>query len=171
MNVRIRQLGPTDAESLFWLRRQALLDSPFSFSASPEDDVWSSANAVRESMLRPAAPVVFGAIDAELIGMLGLYRAGKLKEKHRAHIWGVYVAPQCRGQGVAGRLLDAAIAHARTFEDIASLHLSVSETTPAAQRLYARCGFKVWGIEPDALRHEGRSATEHHMVLSLTAGP
>jgi ribosomal protein S18 acetylase RimI-like enzyme len=168
MNVQVRRLGPADAEQLFRLRREALGDSPLSFAASPEDDVWTSAIAVWEGMLRPTAPAVFGAIDAELIGMIGVSRASKLKEKHRAHIWGVYVAPQCRGHGVAGQLLKAAIGHARTLEGVASLHLSVSETTPGAQRVYERHGFAVWGIEPDALRYEGRSAAEHHMVLSLT---
>jgi ribosomal protein S18 acetylase RimI-like enzyme len=163
-------MGPADAGQLFGLRRAALADSPFSFSASLEDDVWSSENAVQEQMQRVPGPVVFGAIATELVGMLGIGRAGKLKERHRAHIWGVYVHPQWRGRGIAGQLIEAAIAHARTLDGVDSLHLSVNETTPGAQRVYERYGFKIWGAEPDALRYGGRSTTEYHMVRALKAG-
>jgi ribosomal protein S18 acetylase RimI-like enzyme len=161
-------MGPADAAALFALRREALSDSPLSFSASPEDDVWSSIDAVLQTMARPASGVVFGAVDSELVGMLGIHRSPRLKERHRAHVWGVYVTPKSRGQGVALRLLDAAIAHARTLDGVASVHLSVSETTPGAQHVYEKCGFSVWGNEPDALRYQGRSAVEHHMMLQLT---
>jgi RimJ/RimL family protein N-acetyltransferase len=47
------------------------------------------------------------------------------------------------------------------------VHLSVSDATPAARRLYERAGFEVWGSEPDALRYEGESHLEHHMLLRL----
>ena len=164
-------MGPADAAALFALRREALSDSPLSFSASPEDDVWSSIDAVLQTMARPPGGVVFGAVDSELVGMLGIHRSTRLKERHRAHVWGVYVTPNSRGQGIAACLLDAAIAHARTLDGVASVHLSVSEATPGAQHVYEKCGFKVWGREPDATRYQGRSATEHHMVLQLTNHP
>jgi RimJ/RimL family protein N-acetyltransferase len=169
MQPIIRSLTEADAQPLFDLRREALTDSPFSFSASPEDDVWTSADAVREQLLRVPRPAVFGAFDASLIGMLGVHRAVRLKERHKALIWGVYVAPQSRGQGIARLLIEAAIAYVSTLAGATSVYLSVSERAPAAQHLYEKCGFKVWGVEPDALRHEGESSSERHMILSLTA--
>lgn len=168
MDTHIRQLTPADAEQLFNLRRAALLDSPFSFSASPEDDRASSVAAVREQLSHAPGSVVFGADNERLVGMLGIYRVEQIKAAHIAHIWGVFVRPQWRGQGIAARLLDAAIAHARTLEGIATIQLSANETTPAAQRLYERFGFRVWGVEADALRFDGRSTSEAHMSLSLT---
>ena len=50
------------------------------------------------------------------------------------------------------------------------MQLTVSETAGEAKALYGRAGFQVWGVEPDALRHDGRSAREYHMALSLTGG-
>jgi RimJ/RimL family protein N-acetyltransferase len=58
-----------------------------------------------------------------------------------------------------------AIAHARNLPGVLQLGLSVSETQPAAIRLYASLGFRSWGSEPRALRHEGRTETEQHMTL------
>ncbi|HMN45169.1 MAG TPA: GNAT family N-acetyltransferase [Povalibacter sp.] len=164
--THVRLLTPDDGESLFHLRRAALLDSPFSFASSPEDDAYSSPEAVGRQLGESQARV-FGAFDEALLGMLGMQRLPKIKTAHIAMIWGVFVTPSARGQGVAAQLLEAAIAHARTIPAIASLRLSVNETTPGARRLYERMGFRVWGVEPDALRVNGRSTSEAHMSLSL----
>ncbi len=166
MPINVRLLTPDDADPLFHLRRAALLDSPLSFSASPEDDRYSSPEAVRGQLGETQSPV-FGAFDEKLVGMLGMYRLPQIKTAHIAMIWGVFVAPSARGRGVAAQLFEAAIAHARTIPGIASLQLSVNETTPGARRLYERMGFRVWGVEPDALRANGRSTSEAHMSLSL----
>ncbi len=79
----------------------------------------------------------------------------------------MYVAPAHRGEGAGRALLEAAIAHARTLDGVRQIQLSVSEATPAARRLYERCGFTTWGTEVAALCHEGRAYTEHHMALHL----
>ena len=100
--------------------------------------------------------------------MVGLHRDHHHKAAHKVHLWGMYVAPEQRRQGVAAALLAAAIAHARTLPGVAWAHLSVSDTAPAARRLYDRAGFHCWGSEPDALRHDGRSGVEHHLALRLT---
>lgn len=171
MNTQIRLLSPADAQQLFSLRHQALLDSPYSFSASPEDDRVSSVAAAHEQLSRGPDSVVIGAFAQELVGMLGLYRLAQLKTAHVVYIWGVFVAPQWRGHGLAKGLLEAAIAHARALPGVTSMQLSVNETTPGAQRVYESVGFRAWGVEPDALRLDGRSTSETHMSLDLTASP
>ena len=77
---------------------------------------------------------------------------------------------QRRRQGVGMRLLDAAILYARSLDGAASVHLSVSESAAAANQLYESAGFETWGVEPDAVRFEGKSASERHMRLSLGPG-
>ena len=168
MTPQIRILTEDDAGELFRLRRSALLDSPLAFLASPEDDLASSESAVRELLKPRRDSVVFGAYTQELVGMLGLARANPRKAAHKIKLWGMYVLPTCRGQGVGMLLLDAAIRYARTLDGAASVHLSVSESAPAARRLYERAGFEMWGVEPDAIRFDGASASECHMRLSLS---
>ena len=102
--------------------------------------------------------------------MLGLSRANQRKAAHKIRLWGMFVLPTCRQQGVGMRLLEVAIHYARSLDGAASVNLSVSESATAARHLYERAGFETWGIEPDAIRFEGRSASERHMRLSLDVG-
>lgn len=162
-----RLLVPEDAAAYLAFRQAMLRDSPLAFASSPDDDRASSVGAVRVSLSRAPEAVVIGAFDDGLIGSIGLFRDHHRKAAHKAHIWGMYVTPDHRGRGVGRRLLDAAIAHARTLPGVEWVHLSVSEAAPTAKRLYEKAGFQTWGREPDALRHDGRSASEWHMALEL----
>ncbi len=166
----IHQLRPEDAETYAAFRRAALLDSPLSFMSSPDDDSACSADAVRER-LRQASPnsVIIGAFDPELVGTLGLYRDHHIKAAHKVFLWGMYVSPSHRCHGLGAKLLAAAIQHARSLAGVTAIRLSVSSTAPGARRLYERAGFRIWGAEPDSLRHNGQSATEYHMILPLNA--
>jgi RimJ/RimL family protein N-acetyltransferase len=83
----------------------------------------------------------------------------------RAHLWGMYVAPDHRGRGLGLALLRATLDHARSLPGVTRVHLSVSSAAPRARRLYERAGFELWGTEPDALRDDGESVTDYHMAL------
>jgi RimJ/RimL family protein N-acetyltransferase len=170
--LEIRILSQDDAGELFRLRRSALLDSPRAFLASPEDDAASSEDAVRGLLAPKPNSVVFGAFTPGpgLIGMLGLHRAQQRKAAHKVNLWGAFVLPEYRGQGAAAQLLAAAVRYARTLDGVTSMHLGVSESAVAARRLYEKFGFEAWGVEPDAIRFEGRSESEQHMRLSLKEG-
>lgn len=163
----IRELRDLDAGAYAELRREALLDSPLAFSASPADDFVSTPEAVREQLRRTPEWVILGAFRPELIGTLGIFRDRHLKSSHKAHLWGMYVASRHRRDGVAAELLQAALRHARSLPGVSWVHLSVSSAAPEARRLYERAGFRVWGTEPEALRHEGQTVVENHMALSL----
>ncbi len=166
----IRLLDETDAEAFVAIRRAALLEAPFAFLSSPEDDFAGSVEAVGERLRRAPDSVVVGAFEPDLVGVAGLFREPKVKTAHRAHVWGMYVAPTHRGQGLGDALLRAALAHARSVLGVEWVQLGVSAAAPDARRLYERFGFRVWGTEPDALRHGGRSVDVHHLVLRL-GGP
>jgi len=165
--MEIRILRPDDADALFALRRQALEDAPLAFAASPEDDRSSSPDAVREILGRGPDTAVFGALDEDLLGMIGLYREPKRKMAHKLYLWGMYVRPEGRGRGIARALMQAVLAHAHTLDGVTRVHISVTEDADAAHALYQELGFTVWGTEPDAIRHGGHGVSERHMVLSL----
>ena len=140
--MQIRSLSGVDADALFQLRREALLDSPLAYSASVEDDVWTSVDVVREQLESRNGSQVFGAFAGGLHGMLGLGRARHAKSVRKVFLWGMYVSPQWRAQGTGTRLLAAALAHARNLAGVRAVHISVTEAAPAAQRLYERAGFR-----------------------------
>lgn len=167
MTAEIRRLIEGDAEALFALRREALVEAPLAFLASPEDDMASSVEAVQAMLRGETGAVVFGAFDGALAGMAGLYRERALKAAHKVHFWGFYVREAARGRGFGRRLVEAALENARTMKGVTSVHLSVSAAAPQAKALYERAGFQVWGREPEALSHNGRTVAEDHMVLKL----
>ncbi len=160
----IRLLGDTDAEAYLALRREALADAPLAFTASPEDDVAASVDAVRAQLGRGPDAVIIGAFDSGLVGAVGLHRDRHRKAAHKVHLWGMYVRPAHRHRGVGAALLDAVLAYAATLPGVDAVRLTVSDAAQAARRLYERAGFHVWGTEPEALRYEGRSVIEHHMA-------
>jgi GNAT superfamily N-acetyltransferase len=165
--LNIRTLCVNDAPLLIALRRKALETEPLAFAASPADDVALVMESVHSFLEKPDTQALYGSFDgADLVGMIGLFRQTKVKQCHKAAIWGMYVQPGLRRRGVARALLAAAIDHARTWS-VDQLHLSVSESAVAAKRLYAAAGFRAWGTEPRALQWDGRFVEEHHLVLDV----
>ncbi len=165
--MSIRQLKPEDAASLVALRREALESHPLAFGASIEDDRALSLKFVRTSLADSEQAVFGGFEEGNLIGMVGVIRASKVKLRHKAHIWGMYVSPRARGKGIGRALLESAIDQARAWPGVEQLALGVTETATAARALYEAAGFQTWGREPRALQWEGRFVDELHLVLDL----
>jgi ribosomal protein S18 acetylase RimI-like enzyme len=164
----IRRLHPRDAVSLVALRREALANSPLAFEASPHDDRGLELDFVRASLADEREQAVFGYFEGEsLAGMVGVARASGAKRRHKAYVWGMYVAPRARRKGAGRALLEAAVAHARAWPGLERLHLSVTSAAAEARKMYREAGFRVWGEEERALQWEGRFVDEAHLVLEL----
>jgi ribosomal protein S18 acetylase RimI-like enzyme len=163
----IRILAANDAEAYARLRHEMLVDAPLAFASSPEDAVAPSLDDTRERLERAPESVVFGAFEPELVGAVGIYRDPHVKAAHKAHVWGMYVAPAHRSRGLARALLDATLEHAAKLPGVECVQLGVSSAAPAARHLYERAGFEEWGAEPDALRHGGEAIVKFHLARRL----
>ena len=163
----VRQLTPNDAARLVTLRREALDTDPLAFAASVEDDRGLSLDLVSASLADTAEQAVFGYFDDERLGgMVGIARGSKVKQRHTATIWGMYVSPRARSSGAGRALLDAAVECGRRW-GLAHVQLSVTEAAPVARRMYESAGFRVWGREPRALHWNGRFVDDYHLQLDL----
>lgn len=164
----IRRLQPADAQLYRSLRLRALREHPDAFTSSYEEDREQPVEAAAARLARHA---FWGAYQgAELYGFVGLECEPRAKNRHKGTVVGMYVAPEVGGQGVGRALLDALVTHARGI-GLAALVLTVTEGNPQAQRLYAAAGFRSFGIEPDAIRVDGRSYSKNHMRLDLGTAP
>jgi len=94
-------------------------------------------------------------------------RARSPKFAYRASIWGVFVEPAYRGNGLGRAVVTAAIDLARSWSGVDYVDLGASGAAPEAQRLYERLGFAAWGREPEATEIDGRRYDEIHMTLRL----
>lgn len=163
----IRALTENDLAEYVVLRKEALLDTPLAFAASPGDDFAGNIDSLRESIRKAPDWMIFGAFDDRLIGTAGLIRDRHIKAAHKMHLWGMYVTPSKRGRGIATRLLEAAIAHAKSVAGVDWIFLGVTTAAAAARHVYERAGFQLYGTEPDALREGGKSVDEYRMALRL----
>jgi ribosomal protein S18 acetylase RimI-like enzyme len=163
----VRRLLPADTGAFVRLRREALDDAPFAFEASPEDDFVGSEEFVRDALAKTDQAII-GAFAPELAGVVGVFRERSRKAAHKARLWGLYVRPEFRRLGLGLILVRQAIEFARSLGGVASLDLCVTEKASAATALYQRLGFRVWGVEPAALRVAGEDLAERHMRLDLS---
>lgn len=158
----IRRLTPADADAYRALRLRALRDHPEAFTSSWEEDC---AKPPADSAARLASPQQrhWGAFDgATLQGIVGLELLPRAKERHKGHVVGMYVAPECAGKGVGKALLAAVLAAAEDL-GLSDLVLTLSEGNAAALRLYQAAGFVAFGTEPRAIRVDGRAIGKIHM--------
>ncbi|MFN2385096.1 MAG: GNAT family N-acetyltransferase [Thermoanaerobaculia bacterium] len=162
----VRRLRPEDAEAFMVLRREALEREPFAFSSSPEEDQALSHDFLRRT-LAGRNQAIFGGFAGRLVGSAGVYQDEQRKASHKAHVWGVYVAPAHRGSGLGRSLMAAVLQFARGLPEVTQVHLGVADRAQAAMGLYESLGFVTWGTEREALRIADESASEHHMVLTL----
>ena len=167
----IRPLDAADAAAFQALRLRGLRESPAAFGSTYEEEAGVPLNEIA-ARLAPGAggeDVVFGVFaDGDvLVGVAGLRREGHRKARHRARVWGMYVAPEARGRGLGRALLEAVIAHARTLTGVERLTLSVVPDNQAARSLYLRLGFVSFGVEPQAYRLDGEYWDSEHMALVI----
>ena len=98
--------------------------------------------------------------------MTGIYRDNSAKMRHNGHIWGVYVREDWRGLRIADRLIEACIAWAQQHE-IRLLRLAVITSNAAAIRCYVRCGFTVYGVDPEVIYADDAYHDELLMVRKM----
>ncbi len=170
-SVSIRLLTPQDAPDYCALRLRALMDHPEAFTSSAEEEAdrplsWSETR-LRADASKPHDHFLGAILDDELVGMVGLQGRYRPKERHNATVVGMFVAPEAGGRGLGLALMHDLLARARALPGLTQLDLTVTEGNDTAQRLYARCGFKVFGVLPRAIRVGGRYYAKVHMVLAL----
>lgn len=169
--MNVRRLDPSDAEAFRTLRLEGLAESPKAFGSSPDVASEHDLDLIRARLDPTLDDAVFGAFeDHALVGVIGLQRPTHPKGRHRGHVFGMYVAPASRREGVGRAVLDALIEYARGLDGLDWLDLGVGVGNTAARTLYASAGFADWGLERDALRVDGVSVDEVHMSLELGAG-
>ena len=164
-DIHIRQLTPGDAALYRSIRLEGLKESPEAFGSTFDAEF---TKPLAWFFDRLSSSVVFGAIrDAKILGVAGFAARPEEKEAHKGLLWGMYVRPDARGAGIARRLVEAVIDHARPHVEL--IQLSVVVGNEQARRLYLRLGFIEYGIEKNSLKYLGRYYDEILMAKQLGA--
>jgi RimJ/RimL family protein N-acetyltransferase len=146
----IRRLTLTDAEAFYALRLRCMAEADDFFRSSVAD-IETDGLADCQQRLQSAHTRIVGAFqDGELVGIGGITREARDKLDHKALLWGMFVSAEAAGQGIGQAIVEALIAEAQSF--VRSLHLTLVVTNTRARALYERCGFIVYGQEPQSVR-------------------
>ncbi|WP_430252626.1 GNAT family N-acetyltransferase [Providencia vermicola] len=135
---KIRLLGVDDVHDFRNIRLSALKESPEMFGSIYDCEKKMS---IQQFMKRLDSFTAFGALSS------------------------VFVEPEFRGLGVAEKLLQSVKNYAR--EHVEQIMLSVVDGNIAAIKLYEKQGFKIYGVEPRALKEGSEYRDEILMALIL----
>jgi ribosomal protein S18 acetylase RimI-like enzyme len=161
----VRRLTPADAAAYRALRLRALREHPEAFTSSYEEES-EKPDIQSEERLRNGAAFWGAFIDGQLAGMVGLDREQRVKNRHKATVVAMYVAPEFGRRGAGLALMQALVAHAREA-GLELLVLTVTHGNDGARVLYERIGFASYGIEPHAIKVGARAYAKNHMAMAL----
>ncbi|MFY0731598.1 GNAT family N-acetyltransferase [Pseudomonas sp. NFX15] len=106
-----------------------------------------------ESRLTNKLDVVLGAFEeGRLAGIVGLAFEPREKARHKVTLFGMYVTASVRQRGLGQKLVQAALAEARHHAGLRLIQLTATAGNETAFKLYQRCGFAQFGLEPMAVR-------------------
>lgn len=154
MKIKLRNIQKEEVEQFREFRLGGLKNDPGSFSSTYEEDIHQSAEYYKERIGDTEDNYILGAYDENdrLIGTAGFLRESKLKTRHKGTIWGVYVSPDWRKQGIGKQLIEEIISRSRRLSDFTQINLITMVSNVGAKRLYESLGFQTFGIERNAVR-------------------
>lgn len=165
----VRWIKPDEATALYWLRLRALAEDPDAFDQTVED--------AEEKGLAPMAELVSSATTGrdlvlvaedrdQWVGLVIVSRSRRPRSQHRARLWGMWVAPEMRRQGVGSALLSEAVQWCQA-QAVEMVDLWVVTDHHEAIHVYERSGFRICGTVRDGMRWQGHPQDEHQMTLHL----
>ena len=167
--IEFRRLNESDAAAYWNLRYEALEQEPLAFGKSAEEH---RATTVEEWATRfreyPEDSFTLGGFDGGvLVGIATFIREQGLKERHKGHIYGVYVSAAHRQRGCGRGMIAAVVSRAKEDVTLEQILLAVGTCQEAAMGMYRDSGFEVYGTEPRALKVGSRYIDEHQMILRI----
>ena len=167
MSFAVRRLLPHEWQAYRAIRLRALAEAPDAFGSTLAaeqglpDDTWA-ARVAKSAVSGIDCPLVAQA-DAGFVGLL--WAKVDAQDTGRVNLFQMWVAPECRGRGVAAALLEGVLGWIRE-RGTRVVHLGVNDANGGAVRLYERVGFRAIG-DPYLMR-EGAPYMEQEMRLDLS---
>jgi GNAT superfamily N-acetyltransferase len=156
----ITRLGEDDWRRWREVRLVALSDSPAAFGSAVEDERSITEDGWRE-LVRNAAVFVASTGGGVAGAVAGLYR-DSAEDRGFGAMW---VTPQWRGSGVAGKLVAAVAAWSRSGNAV-RVGLWVPDDNGRARRFYEREGFRMTGKSRSFPGDPDRSISEMSLALA-----
>jgi len=162
-SIQVRQLTPADAESFRELRLEGLRLNPEAFGSTYEFE--KDQPLTRYTGWLTNSTVLGGFQNSQLVGTASFTQCSGLKDSHKGLLRAMYVRPTHRRSGAGRLLVESIIETAR--QKVEQVQLAVVSDNQPAIRLYQTLGFRQYGLEKNALKHNGIYSDEILMSLEL----
>jgi ribosomal protein S18 acetylase RimI-like enzyme len=165
--IAVRALGVRDVEQYRALRLASLRNFQFCHGPAYEDALEQTLAWHAQRLAKPG-DYWFGAYDGDkLVGTIALRTQEGRRLRHSASLNSLVVDSGAQARGIGRLLVAHVIEFARAIGYIRQITLALTDGNTRAERLYESFGFKQFGLEPDALLHEGRYYAKQHRQLIL----
>lgn len=160
---QIRLLTPDDEASYAAMWRSSLVEQAEYFRIALEDnpaqDIPTKFNSESFTM---------GVFDnGILMGSVSLERDARVKFRHKALLFKMFVHNALAGKGAGRRLITQTIYTARKIENLRQIYLTVLASNHRAIHLYTSLGFVAFANEPAAVKINDDFVDEIQMVYFL----
>lgn len=160
--LQVRPLHLQDVHDFRQIRLSALKNNPEMFASTYAIEAEKPFEIFAQVIIEMT---VFGAYhENSIMGMLIFHQEKSvdhhLKTSHTAHLYGFFVEPRFRGQGIATQLLHTVLNYAQ--DKVKQIQLTVIATNLPAIQLYKKCGFQ------QCLANAHAIATTLHPVDEIT---
>jgi ribosomal protein S18 acetylase RimI-like enzyme len=167
--ILLRPLVEADAPQYRALRLASLRDFQFAHGPDYEEALAKGLDWHARRLAKPDYHWL-GAFDGELLaGAICLRMQEGKRLRHSASLNSLMVDQRYHRAGIGRQLVAQLLAHARSLGTIRQITLEVNDSNLPARRLYDSFGFLQFGLEPDAILHEGRYCAKQHLHLSLVS--
>ena len=169
--VIISQLNPEEWRKYKDIRLKALKTNPTAFlntyadALTYPDEKWRTQ--LEQSQKGEEIRILFAKDDEKIIGMNAFHWSPKPVIKHIAQIFGVFISPEYRGQGVGRILMQEVISEIKKNPQFIKITLGVNAENSSALKLYESCGFKVVGKHAKELKFGEKFCDELMMEMML----
>jgi ribosomal protein S18 acetylase RimI-like enzyme len=139
--IEIKNLSADKWRDFKELRLEALQNDPLAFGSSYQEEIAFP----EEEWKRRISNTLFAILNDKPVGMIVYIINTKIKSRHIAEIFGVYVKNEFRNQKVGKKLVENALKLIQQNRNVTKVKLIVSSSQNAAIILYESFGFEIVG--------------------------
>jgi ribosomal protein S18 acetylase RimI-like enzyme len=175
MTISYRPLEEPDFPAFVQIRKESFLNEPEAFGSD-----YATYNATPlldkehffEKVLNYPFSFVLGAFAEHeqteaLVGIAGFTCHTAVKRRHKGVLWGMYVKPEFRHQGIAKQLADIILLTAKEDARCEQALITVSPPNSLAHRFYEQLGFILYGVEYRALKLETGDYIDEVLMMKV----